>query len=274
MSKGDRYSGMTSLRTLLIAFGCLVVPLASATAQEDDARADAQANNPLANVTALNIQDYYIGDVTEFDSDANVAFLRYAKPFSFAGGQWLFRGSAPYLTSPTFPNGSTVSGLGDINAFAAYLIDTGNPAVSFGIGPQITAPTATEDDLGSEKWSAGFANVLFNGSSPKFQYGYLLTWQHSFAGDDSRNDVNAGAFQPFAFYQLGDGLYLRAAPIWTYNFQNDDYSLPVGVGIGKVIKRGDTVYNFFVEPQYSVADRGPGQPEWQVYFALNMQFYR
>jgi len=27
-----------------------------------------------------------------------------------------------------------------------------------------------------------------------------------------------------------------------------------------------------VEPQYSVADEGPGWAEWQIYFALNMQF--
>ena len=51
-----------------------------------------------------------------------------------------------------------------------------------------------------------------------------------------------------------------------------DLILYVGLGIGKVIRQGKTVYNFFVEPQFSVADRGPGQPEWQIYFALNMQF--
>ena len=161
---------------------------------------------------------------------------------------------------------------GDLNIFTAYLIDTGNPAVSFGIGPQLTVPTATKDELGSEKWSAGLVNVLFDGRSKRFQYGYLLSWQGSFAGDDDREDVNLAAFQPFGFYQLGGGTYLRAAPIWTYNLENDDYSVPLGVGVGQVIKKGKTVYNFFVEPQFSVADRGPGQPEWQVFFGLNMQF--
>lgn len=115
--------------------------------------------------------------------------------------------------------------------------------------------------------------MLFNGTSKKFQYGYLITWQHSFAGEDNRADVNVGAIQPFAFYQLGGGLYLRAAPIWVYNFENDGYSVPLGVGVGKVLKKGKTVYNMFVEPQFSVADDGPGWPEWQIYFALNMQFY-
>ena len=242
-------------------------------AYADEAEKAAQANNPLANLTAFNIQSYYIGEVSGTEEAANQFWLRYAKPFSIGESSWLLRASLPFNSFPTPVTGNTSSGLGDFNTFAAYLVDTGNPGISFGVGPQLTIPTATDDVLGSEKWSAGLVNVLFNATSKKFQYGYLLTWQHSFAGEGGREDVNIGAFQPFAMYQLGGGTYLRAAPIWNYNFESDGYGVPVGVGIGKVIKQGKTVYNFFVEPQYSVADNGPGQPEWQVYFALNMQFY-
>ena len=136
----------------------------------------------------------------------------------------------------------------------------------------MTVPTASKNELGSEKWSAGLANVLFNAESKVIQYGYLLTWQHSFAGKRSRSTVNVAALQPFAMLQLGGGTYLRAAPIWVYNLENDNYSVPLGVGIGQVIKKGNTVYNLFVEPQFSVADKGAGQPEWQIYMGLNMQF--
>jgi hypothetical protein len=244
-----------------------------AFAQEPSGVSDAaQANNPLANMTAFNVQQYFIGELTESDRSANQFWLRYAEPFKLGRSDWLMRASLPINSFPTASGGDTKTGLGDFNAFAAYLIDLGNPAVSFGIGPQLTAPTATEDELGSGKWSAGVANVLFNAKSPKFQYGYLLTWQASFAGKSGREDVNVGAFQPFLFYQLGNGLYLRSAPIWVYNFENDDYSVPLGLGIGQVVAKGKTVFNFFVEPQVSVADRGPGQPQWQVFFALNMQF--
>lgn len=47
--------------------------------------------------------------------------------------------------------GGAKTGLGDLNVFAARLFDTGDPAISFGVGPQITVPTATEDEVGSEK---------------------------------------------------------------------------------------------------------------------------
>ena len=252
----------------------LVLLLTDGAFAEEQAGSAAQANNPLANMTAFNLQNYYIGELTESDESANQFWLRFAKPISVADTDWIVRASLPINSYPTPPDDDKETGIGDFNVFAAYLIDTGNPALSFGIGPQLTAPTASKDELGSEKWSAGLANVLFNASSAKFQYGYLLTWQASFAGDSDRSDVNVAAFQPFAFYQLGHGTYLRAAPIWMYNLENDDYSVPLGVGIGQVIKRGKVVYNVFVEPQFSVADDGPNQPEWQIFMGFNMQFLK
>ncbi|MCB1779918.1 MAG: hypothetical protein KDJ34_07455 [Candidatus Competibacteraceae bacterium] len=257
---------------VLFKIAALVFLLEGEAFAQNESNAAAQANNPLANMTAFNIQDYYIGALTEPDVSANQAWFRFAKPFSVSETHWLLRASLPVNTFPTSPHGDKETGTGDFNVFAAYLIDTGNPAISFGFGPQMTLPAASKDELGSGKWSAGFANVLFNASSPGFQYGYLLTWQASFAGDDDREDVNILAFQPFAFYQLGGGTYLRAAPIWAYNLKTDDYSVPLGVGIGQVIKKGKTVYNIFAEPQFSVADDGPGQPEWQIFLGFNMQF--
>ena len=241
-------------------------------AAEGDAAAAAQANNPLANMTAFNLHNYYIGELTGSDSDANQFFMRYARPFSMGKTKWLMRATLPINSFPTLPDGSRETGIGDLNVFAAYLFETKNPAISFGLGPLLTAPTATNDALGSEKWSAGLANVLFNASSLKIQWGYLLTWQDSFAGEDTRPDVNIAVFQPFAMYQLGGGNYLRSAPIWVYNINNDNYSVPLGLGIGRVFRKDNTVYNIFIEPQVSIADRGPGQPEWQIFFGLNMQF--
>ncbi|MFW2439677.1 MAG: hypothetical protein ACN4GR_09930 [Arenicellales bacterium] len=240
---------------------------------ESKAEIAAQANNPLANMTAFNLHNYYIGEQTGSGESANQFWFRYAKPFKLGGSDWLMRASLPINSFPTLPDGDKETGIGDLNVFAAYLFDTGNPAVSFGLGPSINAPTATKDELGTEKWSAGFANVLFDARSTKIQYGYLLTWMASFAGEEDRADVNVGAFQPFAMYQLGKGTYLRSVGIWVYDFETDNYTVPLGLGVGKVFKKGKTVYNAFIEPQWSVADKGPGWAEWQVFVGFNMQFF-
>lgn len=244
----------------------------SAAAQDTDAAALAQANNPLAAFNTFNLQDQYTGSLTGSDSTANSFYLRGAVPVSAFGGDWLVRATLPVNRFPDPFNGGQATGIGDFNVFAAYLIDTGNPNLSFGIGPQLTAPTASDDALGSGKWSGGLANVLFNTASPSFQWGYLLTWQASFAGEENRADVNSGAFQPILIKQLGKGWYLRSTAIWTYDFESDNYNIPLGLGIGQAKKLDKVVVNYFIEPQVSVASSGDGQPEWGVFAGVNFQF--
>ena len=87
--------------------------LNSSVFADDQAGAAAQANNPLANMTAFNIQDYYIGKLTQSDNTANQLWARYAKPFSVSGTNWLMRASLPMNTYPTSASGDYETGLGD-----------------------------------------------------------------------------------------------------------------------------------------------------------------
>ncbi len=252
----------------LISIPLLIILFSQISFADDSA----QANNPIANMKAVSLHDYYIGEFTGTEKDGNQFWLRYAQPVSVAETSWLIRASLPVNSYPFGAGGTTETGIGDVNILAANLFDTGSPGVSFGLGPQVNIPTATDDVVGSEKWSTGLANVYFNANSKTFQFGYLLTWAASFAGTDSREDVNLASFQPFLFYQLGGGTYLRSTGVVPYNIETDDYSLPLGLGVGQVFARGKTVYNLFIEPQYSVADEGATWPQWQVFAGFNMQF--
>ena len=264
---------MKQITKTVVLVASLFILVADIYAENRDVKVAVQANNPLANMRALNLHNYYIGDLTGSGYSANQAMLRYAQPLSLGNTQWLLRATLPVKSFPVKANGATQHGLGDFNIFAAYLMDIGVPSVSFGIGPMLDLPTATDEKLGTKKYSAGVANVLFNATSKRFQYGYLLTYSHSFAGDSSRDTVNFGAFQPVMMLQLGGGTYLRSASIWTRDFEHDTYTIPLSLGIGQVVKHGKTAYNVFIEPQYSVADKGDGIAKWQVFTALNMQFY-
>ena len=259
---------------LLIAMSISAIMLTyTVTAHAKEASDDlAQANNPIANMIALSLHNYYIGEFTGTEDDGNQFWLRYAQPFSLGESNWLMRASLPLNTFPFGSDGSSNTGLGDLSILTAYLIDVGNPGISFGVGPMFTAPTATEDILGSEKWSAGIANVGFNATSKVFQYGYLLTWQMSFAGEGDRDDVNTATLQYIALYQLGGGWYLRSAPVLAYNFEDDSYTVPFGLGLGKVIPTDKVVMNLFVEPQVSAFDDGDTWPEWQIFVGFNLQF--
>lgn len=238
------------------------------------AQDEAQANNPLASMTALNFHNYYIPKLTDAPDEAylNNAWIRFAKPL--AKGKFLLRISVPFNTTALPNSGRTsvnsVNGLGDINAFMSYSFIS-NPTTTVGIGPMLVMPTATEDLLGSGKWQGGFAFVAFIAKSPVFQFGGLITWQTSFAGDDDRNNTNLAAVQPFYFFQLGKGTYLRGAPIWAFDIENESFHMPLALGIGQIVKVGNTVFNLFVEPQYSILHKGT-QPQFQVLTGINLQF--
>ena len=148
------------LRSLLVA--ALAALASTAASAEEPASSDVtQANNPIATFTALNFHNYYLGELTGSGENGNTLWARYAKPFSLGDTHWLSRTSLPVNTYPVAPDYAHQTGIGDLNFFAVYLLDTGNPAIRFGMGPQINAPTATEDSTGSGKWSAGIAANLF-----------------------------------------------------------------------------------------------------------------
>ncbi|WP_233621984.1 hypothetical protein [Flavobacterium agrisoli] len=241
-------------------------------AEEKEASA-AQANNPLANMTAISFQNYYMSKLTNAPEGSymNTTWVRFAKPL--AAGKFLLRVSTP-LSTVGMPdiNGTlrTTSGLGDINAFMSYNF-VSKPTTTMGIGPLLAAPTATDNALGSGKWQAGFAYVAFFAKSPVFQYGALVTWQTSFAGHDDRSKTSLGAIQPFYFWQLGKGTYLRGAPIWVFDFANDSYSVPIGIGAGQVVKVNKTMFNIYLEPQFSALTDGV-QPQFQLLAGINLQF--
>jgi len=265
----------------IVAVALSVISLLSATpalAQEGELSAAevANANNPLASMKAFNVHNYYTPSLSGVDGTANTFWFRYAQPV----GRFLVRLSVPLPTVPlggaapptvpADPTSDSVSGVGDLNIFAAYLA-VSEPAKTFGFGPLLAAPTATNEALGSEKWQGGVAAVFFK-ATPVVQYGGLLTWQASFAGEEERDDTNVVVAQPFAMFQIGGGTYLRTAPLWVFNIEQDTYHIPFGFGIGQVLKQGNTVFNIFIEPQFTILHKGVGQPRFQLFMGMNTQF--
>lgn len=249
---------------VLLSVLAVVSPLAAQGTADDHAAAAAAANNPLANMTSFQLQDYYASDLYGLpDASSNTAWLRFVKPF----GKWLVRASLPLATVPAGTN-DNISGVGDFNGFVAYLMTSPSAPKQYGIGPLVAAPTASRDELGADAWQLGAAGVYFDLSSPVVQWGGLVTWQTGVSGDD---DVNLSIVQPLLFFQMGKGTYLRSSGAMTFDIENSQYYIPVGFGIGKVVKNGNQVFNMFFEPQFTIAHDGQGWPAFQVFVGLNLQ---
>jgi len=250
----------------------LVSPLAAQDSGDDHAASASAANNPLANMTSFQLQNYYAPRLYDLPHQAsNTAFLRFVKPF----GKLLLRASLPLATLATANSGQpepgatdAVSGLGDFNAFLAYLMTGPSAPQQFGVGPLVVAPTHTDSALGVDAWQLGAAVVYFNLSAPAVQWGGLVTWQTDISGDD---DTNLAIVQPLLFLQMGKGAYLRSSGAMTFDFESSTYYVPVGFGAGKVVKVGRSVFNMWLEPQFTILHDGAGYPAFQLFVGLNLQ---
>lgn len=89
------------------------------------------------------------------------------------------------------PPGNDENGIGDI--FQSFFFSPKAPTSSgwiLGAGPAINMKTATDDLLGTGKWSAGPTAVALK-QEHGWTYGALANHVWSFAGDSDRSDVDA-----------------------------------------------------------------------------------
>jgi hypothetical protein len=252
------------LKTIIVFSYC---GYAFCQSSADDAN---KSNNPLNVAASFNIQNYFAPSLYGTNAYTNDFLLRPTIPLgpnSVVPVPEIFRLTAPISTRPDAAGGYN-TGLGDLSLFDIFLLSQSD--IQIGVGPLVSAPTATDPSLGTGKWQGGLAAVAIN-ATPARLLGGLVQWQHSFAGQSGRPTVQSLTAQPFGIFNLPGGWYIRSTGIWTFDLQHGDYYIPVGLGAGKAWKAGSTIYNAFFEPQYSVAHSG-NTPQWQIFAGLNMTF--
>jgi hypothetical protein len=124
----------------------------------------------------------------------------------------------------------------------------------WGVGFDLAIPTASEDILGTGKWSAG-PSFIYAHLGPKWTLAAILQQYNSFAGDDDRADVSSTNIQYFWYYNLNSTMSIGAGPTIVANWKQDSdntWTVPVGIGISKTINVGKVPIRFGLEANYSV----------------------
>ena len=230
-----------------LAAVCAIGLATPAFAQDQQTAEDLakQAQNPIASLISVPIQNNINFNVGELDRNQNTLNFQPVIPFSMGGINLITRTIVPVLYRPDlfFPTGGT-SGLGDISA--SFFFSPAAPAkVTWGVGPIIYFPTATDDDLGSDRWSAG-PSAVFLMMPGKWVIGALVSNVWSFAGGDEGDaDINSFLLQYFVNYNLPNQWYLTSAPILTANWkaESDKWLIPFGGGFGKIFSIGGQPVN-------------------------------
>ena len=252
-----------------------------ASAASEDAAAAAQ--NPIASNIRLPLEASVYSRVGAEDDDAFVLNVQPVYPLSMGSWNAVNRLILPIMDLPSSSGGipevpgQTVgtngqSGLGDIN-FTTFFSPADSKKVTWGIGPSISAPTASDDLLGSGKWSAGPSIVALTIAKP-WLVGTLVRQIWSFAGDGDRAEVNQMIIQPFANYNFPTGWYLHTSPIFSSNWNQgsgERWTVPLGGGVGKILKRDGFNINMNVQYYYNVEKPTLGS-DWQLRFLLQFVF--
>ena len=260
----ERRSRLVLIPAVFAALLAAVAGVALAQTAEEVAA----ANNPLAPITAFNLQNYYVPTIYGSpDSTANSMLLRGI----WATKSMILRATLPVSTISG--GGVDTSGIGDMNVFDAFLLPR-KGHTQFGVGPLFVFPTASSESLGAGKWQAGAAVVVVSQPAPTLLLAGLLTYQHSFANQGSTEHPTTSVLvaQPIMIAQVGEGWYLRSTAVWNFDLENGNWNIPFGLGVGKVLRAGHAVLNIYLEPQFTVAHYGPGQPETQIFGGINIQF--
>lgn len=249
------------------------------------------AQNPIANMISLPLQNNTNFKAGPLEKTQNILNIQPVYPISLnADWNLITRTIFPLVSQPAFtlseiergdlfPNAAgdfateRVFGLGD-TTFTAFFSPKDSGKLTWGVGPVVLLPTATDDTIGSDKWGLGPSAVGLT-MPGNWVVGSLFSniWSVGGSGDQ---DINFFTWQYFINYNFpdGNGLYLTSAPIITANWEAESgnrWTVPFGGGVGKIFKIGKQPVNAQVSAYYNVEKPQYG-PDWQLRLQLQFLF--
>ncbi len=232
-----------------------------------------EAQNPVAKLISVPFQNNFNFNVGPNNVTQYILNVQPVIPISL-NDDWnlITRTIMPIINQPSpAPGVPNAFGLGDINP-SFFFSPAKSGKLIWGVGPTFTLPTATDSLLGNSEWCAGPAVVALT-MQGHWVVGALANQQWSFAGWGDHY-VSAFLVQPFINYNLPHGWYLSSAPIMTANWaaaSDNQWTVPVGGGLGKIQWFGKLPINFQLQAFYNVVTPDFG-PEWQLRFQVQFMF--
>ena len=249
----------------------LVLVLLVGAAKASDSDLAKASQNPVADMISLPIKNKLNFDRGEEDAFAFELELQPVLPVHLGEWNLINRFIVPIAYQEPANEGLSYDfGLRDIT-YQAFFSPASPGDIIWGLGPALILPTNTGNTLGNDKWAAGPAGVALSIRGP-WVMGALAQHFWDFAGDDDAADVNLSSLQYFVNYNTPD-YYLNTSPTITYNWEadGDDWTIPFGGGVGKVMRFGRTPVDMRVSAYWNV-EAPESAPDWFVEFQVKLLF--
>jgi hypothetical protein len=266
---------MLRTRVVAVVLTAMLLAATNSFAHQSTEELAKAAQNPVAAMISVPFQNNTNFDVGPYGRAQDILNIQPVIPITLSP-EWnlISRTIIPLMDQPNPAEDSSIFGLGDING-TLFLSPAHPGAVIWGVGPILTAPTATNAILGTGKWLAGPSAVALV-MPGHWVIGALVNNQWSFAGASDRASVNTGLIQPFINYNLLRGWYLTSSPVITVNWNADSgqqWTVPIGGGIGRIFKIGGQAFNAQVAGYYNIVHPDKAG-DWQLRFQLSLLFPR
>jgi len=243
---------------------------ASRPADEDLAK---QSQNPIADLVSVPFQSNTNFNAGPFNRTQEVLNIQPVVPLHLnANWNLITRTIVPVMSQPSPIFNSNTNGIGDITE-ELFLSPTHPGPLIWGVGPVFTVPSATDPILGQGKVLFGPTVVLLT-TPGHWVIGVLANNQWSVGGNPLRRSVNEMLVQPFVNYNLPHGWFLTTSPVITADWlaaPGQQWTVPVGGGIGREFKLGDQPMSAYVSGYYN-AIRPDLAPNWQLRAELSLLF--
>jgi len=264
---------------IALLYGILTVTAAHAELSAEDLAKIAQ--NPVGNLISVPFQENAYFNVGPEERTQNVLNIQPVIPISI-NDDWniITRTILPIISQPAFtPNGSRTNGIGDVQV-SAFLSPASPGAWIWGVGAITQLPTHSNNLLGNNNAGIGPTAVFMHleHGSP-WVYGVLANNVWSVNGSaspvsGSSPSYNNGLIQPFLNYNFESGAYITSSPILTVNWEargSQQWTVPMGGGVGKLFKLGKLPVNTSLSAYYSVV-RPDFAPNWNVRLQIQLMF--
>lgn len=229
--------------------------------------------NPLAQIWNLSFQNNYTtmkGDAISGKEHINTTLFQPVLPIPI-NDEWMFfvRPVITYIDAPSngsiiggTPSHPIVHGRDKESDFGDLILPVGvgkvkKQSFSWGAGATFIFPTSQHNLVASHQYQAG-PTALALWANDKWTIGtHIQHWWgvKKEGGYKNKEYANHTDIQYFVVYNLPHAWQLRASPHITYNWNashNNKLTLPVALGVGKMIKIGPMPVQLMAEYQKTV----------------------
>jgi hypothetical protein len=178
----------------------------------------------------------------------------------------------PLLTATYLPSPSEEFGLED-SQIAFFLTPDNEHVWLWGVGPIFQLPTATNQDLGTGRWSVGPTAAAVYDDGPWLN-GIQAYQLMSFAGDRNRGSVNQTLIQPLVSYNFDSGWFVQSQPSITYDWTaeaSNAWTIPIGADVGRAFKIGVRDISLQIG-SYDFIKHPDDAPQWMIRTSITFLF--